>query len=219
MIDGMDIDIEKKAMEQFKRELNDLELMFRVRRGGDEIKRICEALLKLRELGVLQRMNAELILCGNDEDAMHCDVHDLLDREEHLRLPMALHLLSDIFYDSLSGEGYLRVLRATVSHDDTTAYHVLYFLLMDEFVDPKIYVDHILDIKCNEAKLVDLRQQSFRDAGQFVEFLEILANPDNYADLYNQGYKTLNFKKVDDLLFSDDSDEALVLGGVKQEKN
>ncbi len=193
-------ELQEKALAQLKTDWNDLQKTIEKSKINEKL---ANAIMKLRSLSEDAKFILADSICGQEQSFLN-DFHVILNGDEHLKLPEALHDLIHLLNYNIVDDGFLRLGRITLKkhylEDDVEIEHQ-YFLYSNEAVSPDELAKSLIEKDSTSflhPEFVSVETASFKeDIGRFIKFLEIITKKKNWkgfdflgdAELYDNLFK------------------------------
>lgn len=214
------IDLQKKAMKQLEKDWFELEDTFW---DDPATKDLADTMMKIRDLGGEQCFTLSRMICGEPYSFLD-DFHQIINKEEFLKLPHVLdNLITRLRYNILD-DGYLRLMKLDILDDvdsksnmqewlkqnnktmNRTA--IRYFLYTGEWSDVKEIAESKMktsfDSDFFNPILTSVKTNWFSSLDEFRSFLEVLVDPQNWASFEFTGFdkveKLMNFYEIENEL-------------------
>lgn len=202
------------AMKQLEGEWQELQETVK----AQDAQGFADAILKLRELPGDARFTLQTILCGEPGSALR-DFKLILNDEEWMRLPAALdNIISEICYCILD-DGRLRLMRTEILDDidsRVTFEHkgsfnrleTRFWLSTDYWTEDAdlAVIRHKSEGRGSyiRPRLTSVKSNYFENVQRFVDFIELLADPESW-----DSYDFIGGEKLDKLMKFGDEKEML----------
>ena len=183
-------ELQEKALAQLRTDWNDLQKTIEKSKTNEKL---ANAIMKLRSLSEDAKFTLTDSICGQEQSFLN-DFHVILNGDEHLKLPEALHDLIHLLNYNIIDDGFLRLGRITLKEhyleDDVEIKHQ-YFLYTSETKSPAELAKSLIEKDSTSflrPEFVSVETTSFKeDIGRFIKFLEIITKKKNWKGFYFLG--------------------------------